>query len=113
MTQFKQDATVFAGKSFSLQFTLTNSVGAPLDLTGAVVRWRAAYSRVPPALITKTTGGSGITVPSTGIALVAVAAGDIPNPAPSALYHELEVQLSGETAAIAACGRLHIIPVMG
>jgi len=55
-----------AGSSFTLTLTPKDETGAIIDITGADIEWQLKKRHNAPALITKSTGGSGISILNPG-----------------------------------------------
>lgn len=53
---------MWAGNSLTVPLTITDPAGAAVDLASSAVVWQLAISPADPALVTKSTGGGGVTI---------------------------------------------------
>lgn len=104
MPVIAQDFTLNVGDDQSLSFAAKQSDGTTaLDLTGATVKWKLSRTPQTAALVTKQTGGSGITVDSaaSGTFTVTLESADTATLARGRYYHETQViDASGNESTI-------------
>lgn len=92
----KRDVEVAQGEDVTLTYTLLDTAGDPLDLTG----WTAQYKVWTPGndnVLTKTVTISG--TPTTGVCTVALAAADL-GMAPGVYLYELRRTNSGSVTSV-------------
>lgn len=108
MARTEQDARIWAGDHADLQFTVVDSTGTAVNITGATISWKcAAAVDSASALFTKTTA-SGITITNgaAGIFKVSILPADT-TALSGVLYHEAQMTLSGAVTTVAV-GKLTI-----
>lgn len=103
MTDKNQNFEIWAGNSVQLNIGITNSAtGAGMDLPSASsVIWHliADVETTTPAILTKSTGGSGITV-SGSVASVVVGQGETDNLAGTYTHQCRVTDTSGSTVTV-------------
>lgn len=115
MTERNQNIEVHQGDDFTFEVpVLDGENGAPLDLTGAALRWllaAAATDTVP--LIEKTVSGGGVTITDSagGLVVVTLAPADTAS-LNGIFHHELEVILGGRIYTVMT-GEATIRPRVG
>lgn len=84
---------------FTLEFTAKNAAGAAIDLTSATIKWsmKETEDEEAAALISKATGGSGITITSAanGVFEVEIEDTDTEDLDVGTYVHEATITLSG------------------
>ena len=109
------DFDYHAGDNKPIDFTLTEADGVtPIDLTGATLRW-GLFVRLTDAqaLLSKATGGSGITVTDAAQGKLRIAMAKVDTVGLAGRYeHELELVESGGADETMATGTV-TIPVTG
>ena len=90
MASRNQDFRIHAGDSKLISVTVRDEDDALQDLTGATIAWQMAKTPRGPAEISKSTGGSGITLGGTGIFNVSLDPSDTVGFS-GLYYHEAQV----------------------
>lgn len=87
-----QDFTMYSGDTKNLAFTVSDSAGSAVNLTGATATWTLSTSADSAATVTKTSGAGDITYSgdNTEIATVALAGSDTASLS-GVYYHELQI----------------------
>lgn len=62
MATADQNFTMWAGEALTIRIPVTDDDGAPVALTGASLAWAIVRAHGADALVTKTSGGGGITL---------------------------------------------------
>jgi len=102
------DFSMYSGDSKTLEITITDSDGVAVDLTGATVKYAIALSSTASAaLVSKATGGSGITTAS-NVATVTLASADTATLA-GVYYHEMEITTVLGAVTTAMTGTITIL----
>lgn len=106
------DFDLFAGDTKTLQITVLDEQGQPLDITGAAVRWWASPSPyVRPPLIKKEIGnGLTLTDAAHGRFTVELAAADTQDLRGS-FYYEAEVEDDGAINTVLS-GTFTVVPTL-
>lgn len=77
MANTNQDWTVYQGNDTTGTFTVTDSAGDAINLTGATIHWRAKHRHLSGVTLSKTTGsGIASATPSSGIFVVTLTDAD-------------------------------------
>ena len=86
------DYTMIAGDTTPIKITVTDWDGDDFDLTSCTVTYAIAAYRGGTALVTKSTGGSGIALSAdTNIAIVTLDPADTASLSEGRYYHECQV----------------------
>ena len=88
----------FKGEAKSLVFTIVDSTGAAVNITGWTIQFRMADVLEGTADLTKT---ASLTTPASGICTVAIAAGDTSGLSADDWYYTLDRTNSGSEAVLA------------
>jgi hypothetical protein len=93
MATFGQNFTFANGDTVSLDFTATDSDGTAFDLTGATIKWQLTSRPGATAILTKQSGGTGISITDApgGKFTVAIDPTDTVSVARGRYYHEAQV----------------------
>lgn len=102
-----QDVTVYQGEDESIQFTITDSAGAAVDLTGATVTWACNKDGPGSAAALTKTDSAGITI-ATSVLTVSLSDTDTSGLAAGGYYHEIRAVLSG-SGQVMATGTMTVL----
>jgi hypothetical protein len=107
------DFDLFAGDTQTLEITVVDELGQPLDITGATVRWWASSSPYvrPPAIKKET--GSGVTLVDAahGRFNVELAAADTEALRAGPVYYEVEIDDDGRVNTVLS-GAFNVKPAL-
>lgn len=99
MTISKQNFSIVAGDTAKLTVSVTDPTGAPLDLTGATIRWAMGRGVGIPPLLEKSSEDNSITINGTSFD-INLDPLDTQN-LRGAFYHEAEItDASGEVSTV-------------
>lgn len=101
MAETGQDAVIYAGNNASLNLTLTDAAGEPIDLTGATLEWGWAPRDATAATLTKSSTASAkidITDAEGGLATVFIVPAD--TAALTGCEYRHEVRITDATGAV-------------
>lgn len=105
MTAMGQNLTLFQGETQTVRIPVTNASGAPITLTGASVVWRVTTAS-GATVLSKTSGGGGITLITTTITsdtiAIAIDPADTLGLAAATYLHECRITIDGEQAVVTA-----------
>jgi len=108
MTATNQDATIVSGDTIDLEFTVTDPDDNPVDLSTSSLEYALA-ERDGATVVTKTTGGGGVTVGGTDDNVVTVRLAPSDTADIAGVYeHELEETDGSGAVATLATGVVHI-----
>ena len=84
------DIVMTQNNDITVRFTARDSTGNPVNITDFTILWEVKKSYLSAALITKSTGGHGITITNTtgGNFTVALAAADTKTLEPGSYLHQ-------------------------
>jgi len=92
MTKYNQDFKMIQGEDKVLEITVVDENGSAKAITGATITWSLARAVDDTPLITKSTGGSGISITDGNNGVFQVTIGDTDtNDMNGAYIHEAEV----------------------
>ena len=97
-----QTFSMQGGDSKTIEVTLVDAAGVPVDVTGATITYRIAAAPHNTALVTKTTGGNGVTIAASVVTIVL--APDDTADLNGVYHHELEVVDANDNVATAFRG---------
>lgn len=104
--------SMYAGDDKTLEVTLTDADGDPVDITAATIKWQCARSKGKASAISKSTSG-GITITSAANGQFSVALSDTDTEDLSGSFeHEAQVTFSDGTIATVLTGTMKIMPVI-
>lgn len=106
MAATDQDFTIWEGDDEQLLFTTDDGSGNPYNLAGASIEWAMSLNAVSAPIVTKSTGGGGITInnpPTAGKFTVTLADADTAGK-PGTYYHEARVTDSNGDSRVIATG---------
>lgn len=108
-TSFK----TFAGDTKVVQITVLDADGDPVDITSATIKWQAARSLGKSPVITKATGGSGVSITdaANGVFEVTLSGSDTED-LKGDYYFEAEVTASDGTISTVIAGTMKVTPVL-
>jgi len=94
--------TMIAGDDKTLEITVKDEAGDVVDLNGATARFGLAREPGEAVLVSKATGGGGVTLtdPDNGVLRVALNGADTRDLAAGRYWHETEITLGGEIATV-------------
>lgn len=106
--------SMFAGDDKTLQVTVTDEDGDPVNLTAASIKWQCARSLGKASAISKTaTSGGGITITGAATGDFEVTLDDTDTEDLAGTYqHEAEVTFSDGTISTVLSGTMKVIPVV-
>lgn len=104
--------SMFSGDDKTLQVTVTDEDGDPVDLTSATIKWQCTRSLGKASAISKTTT-NGITITGASTGQFEVTLTDTDTESLAGTYqHEAQVTFSDGTISTVLSGTMNIIPVV-
>jgi hypothetical protein len=105
-----QNFEAYKGDTRNISVSVEDDDGAAVDLTGATIKWAAANTPTSVAVISKQTGGSGISITdaSGGVFVITLQPADTASLRARTYYHEAQVTDAGGVISTVLTGKMKL-----
>lgn len=111
MTARNQNFEMHKGDTRTVTVTVTDDDDQAVNLTGATVKWAVANTPTSATLISKQTGGSGISITNAtgGVFVITLVPADTSSLSARTYYHEAQVTDAAGVVSTVLIGKLKLI----